>query len=47
MYTASQLCTAFGTLDILHLKEHDSELRERPGHDGMAALVDLVARKPV
>lgn len=46
MYTASLLRRAFATLDILHLEEHDSELHEGSGHNGMAALVDLIARKP-
>lgn len=46
MYTASLLRGAFATLDILHLEEHDSELHEGSGHNGMAALVDLIARKP-
>jgi SAM-dependent methyltransferase len=46
MYTASLLRSAFAELDILRLKEHDSVVHEGTGHDGMAALVDLVARKP-
>ena len=27
-------------------REHDSEVQEGPGHSGMSALIDLVARKP-
>lgn len=46
MYTASLLRGAFATLDILNLEEHDCELHEGSGHNGMAALVDLIARKP-
>jgi hypothetical protein len=46
MYTASLLRSAFAELDILRLEEHDSMLHEGTGHDGLSALVDLVARKP-
>ena len=46
MYTADMLAQAFGDWDILHLREHDSVIREGRGHDGLSALVDLVARKP-
>jgi SAM-dependent methyltransferase len=45
MYTADLLRRAFGDMEILHLAEHDSEIREGIGHNGMSALVDLVARK--
>lgn len=46
MYTAAMLRAAFADLEILRLEEHDSPMREGQGHDGMSALVDLVARKP-
>ena len=46
LYTAAMLQTAFAGYDILHLAEHDEVIREGTGHDGMSALVDLVARKP-
>jgi SAM-dependent methyltransferase len=46
MYTASLLRSAFAELDILRLEEHDSVVHEGTGHDGLSALVDLVARKP-
>ena len=46
MYTAELLRAAFADLEILRLEEHDSPMREGQGHDGMSALVDLVARKP-
>ena len=46
LYTAAMLRTAFAGFDILHLAEHDEVIREGTGHDGMSALVDLVARKP-
>jgi hypothetical protein len=29
----------------LHLHEYDSEINEGSGHNGMSALIDLVARK--
>lgn len=46
MYTADLLRAAFAGFDILHLKEHDSFTSEGKGHEGMSALIDLVARKP-
>jgi SAM-dependent methyltransferase len=46
MYTAEMLRGAFEEFEILHLEEHDSIVSEGRGHDGMSALVDLVARKP-
>lgn len=46
LYTAAMLRTAFAGFDILHLAEHDEVICEGTGHDGMSALVDLVARKP-
>jgi len=46
LYTADLLRGQFAALDILHLAEHDSEIREGKGHAGMSALVDLVARRP-
>ena len=46
MYTADLLRQAFGDLEILHLAEHDDTIREGTGHDGLSALIDLVARKP-
>jgi cyclopropane fatty-acyl-phospholipid synthase-like methyltransferase len=46
LYGVEDLKRDFGTMDILQLREHDSEISEGPGHSGMSALVDLVARKP-
>ncbi|HUJ85843.1 MAG TPA: class I SAM-dependent methyltransferase [Burkholderiales bacterium] len=46
LYTAELLRGQFAALDILHLAEHDDEIREGKGHCGMSALVDLVARRP-
>ena len=45
LYTAELLRGQFAALDILHLAEHDDEIREGKGHSGMSALVDLVARR--
>lgn len=46
LYTRPMLEEAFADFEILTLLEHDSELREGPGHAGMSALIDLVARRP-
>lgn len=46
LYTPDMLAEAFGDFDILRLAEYDADLREGPGHDGPAALIDLVARRP-
>lgn len=45
LYGAADLRRDFGAMEILTLREHDSEIREGPGHSGMSGLVDLVARK--
>jgi SAM-dependent methyltransferase len=45
LYTAEMLRTAFSGFDIRHLCEHDAEIREGRGHNGMSALVDMVAVK--
>ena len=37
---------AFAELDIRHLASHDDVVREGAGHNGMSALIDLVAVKP-
>lgn len=44
LYTADTLRRDFADLDILHLREHEREIREGSAHSGMSALVDLVAR---
>jgi 2-polyprenyl-3-methyl-5-hydroxy-6-metoxy-1,4-benzoquinol methylase len=46
LYSRALLEDAFAGFDILRLDEHDSEIHEGPGHAGMSALIDLVARKP-
>lgn len=45
LYTRELLDVAFSDFEIVRLDEHDSELREGPGHAGISALIDLVARK--
>jgi len=45
LYTAEDLRGEFADLEILHLREYDSEINEGAGHSGMSALVELVARK--
>ncbi|MFA6229644.1 MAG: class I SAM-dependent methyltransferase [Rhodanobacter sp.] len=46
LYTEQLLRGAFNDLAIEHLAVHDAEIHEGLGHDGMSALIDLVARKP-
>lgn len=45
LYTRELLEEAFAGLDILDLREYDAAIEEGPGHSGMSALIDLVARK--
>jgi cyclopropane fatty-acyl-phospholipid synthase-like methyltransferase len=47
LYTADLLRKEFRDMDILHLAEHDSVIREGAGHNGMSALIDMVAAKRV
>lgn len=47
LYTQTLLRKEFGDMQILHLREHDDIISEGTGHNGMSALIDLVARKPV
>ncbi|MDX5330063.1 MAG: class I SAM-dependent methyltransferase [Caulobacteraceae bacterium] len=46
LYTEVMLAEAFAEFEILELAAYDAEIQEGPGHSGMSALVDLVARKP-
>jgi SAM-dependent methyltransferase len=46
LYTEALLRESFASLEILHLASHESVVHEGAGHNGMAALIDLVARKP-
>jgi len=45
LYTEELLRAAFGNMDIVALRSHDDVIHEGTGHDGMSALIDLVARK--
>lgn len=45
LYPRALLETAFADLAILELREHDSVLHEGTAHEGMSALIDLVAQK--
>lgn len=46
LYTTDLLRRSFAPLAIERLEAHDDEIVEGQGHNGMSALVDLVARKP-
>ncbi|MFM8375934.1 MAG: SAM-dependent methyltransferase [Phenylobacterium sp.] len=46
LYTEGLLREAFGGLEILELVSRDAVIREGAGHDGLSALIDLVARRP-
>ena len=45
MYTAEMLREHFSDMEILHLCEHDNLITEGTAHQGMSALIDMVARK--
>ena len=45
LYTEAMLRRAFSDLEILHLAVYDSVIEEGTGHNGMSALIDLVARR--
>ncbi len=45
LYTEPMLRELCADMEILHLREHDSVIREGEGHNGLSALIDLVARK--
>lgn len=47
LYTRALLEDAFKDFEMLRLEDHDSVVHEGEGHDGMSALIDLVARKPL
>ena len=46
MYTENLLRDAFGDMQIETLKAYEKVIDEGPGHSGLSALIDLVARKP-
>ncbi|WP_323007976.1 class I SAM-dependent methyltransferase [Pseudorhodobacter sp.] len=47
LYTTDMLANAFEDFEILRLQAYEAVLDEGPGHSGPAALIDLVARKPI
>ena len=47
MYTREWLETTFSGWEILVLDAYDAMLQEAHAHNGMSALIDLVARKPL
>lgn len=47
LYTPDLLAEAFAGWDILRLETYVATLDEGSGHQGPAALIDLVARKPL
>lgn len=47
LYTVGELATAFPGFEVLLLEAYDAVLDEGPRHQGMSALVDLVARRPI
>ena len=47
LYTEDLLREAFGDFEIVELNAYEREIDEGPGHSGMSALIDLVARKPL
>jgi hypothetical protein len=46
MYTREWLEATFSGWEILVLKDYDAVIREGKAHNGLSALIDLVARKP-
>jgi SAM-dependent methyltransferase len=46
LYTEEMLADAYAGWEILRLEAYERELDEGPGHSGMSALIDLIARKP-
>lgn len=46
LYTEAMLREAFADLQILELAAYDAALSEGSGHEGMSAVIDLVARRP-
>ncbi|EIM02587.1 SAM-dependent methyltransferase [Rhodanobacter thiooxydans] len=47
LYTEAMLRQGFASLQIDELAAYDAPIHEGRGHDGMSALIDLVARKPL
>jgi SAM-dependent methyltransferase len=47
LYTPQLLRDAFPDLEILKLREYETELAEGTGHKGRSAVIGMVARKPM
>lgn len=47
LYTRDMLAKRFGNWDVLRLEDYEAELQEGPGHSGMSALIDLMARRRI
>ena len=47
LYTEDLLRAAFAEFEIISLTSYDALISEGSAHDGLSALVDLVARKPI
>ncbi len=45
LYSEVLLRASFADMEILKLRAYDESIREGSGHNGMSALIDLVARK--
>ena len=46
LYTEPMLREAFSELEIIELREYETELSEGSGHHGRSALIGMVARRP-
>jgi SAM-dependent methyltransferase len=46
LYTEAMLRAEFADFSIVALRAHDSVIHEGSGHDGISALIDLVAARP-
>lgn len=46
LYTDAQLRAELATLEIVEIAAYDAEIDEGPGHAGLSALIDVVARRP-
>lgn len=47
LYTPDLMRARFADFEILHLEDYDAEIDQGSRHSGRAALIDLVARRPV
>lgn len=46
LYTTDMLRAAFADFSVERLAAYELELREGPGHNGPAAVIDLIAQRP-